>query len=93
MVQVNAQLQEVTNKRIEAEINYKRARELLQYPEKAESIPEAVNNSVIVSIKSQEIQLLREKTEKGEKFGQKHPTMVALNQEIENLRKKKFQEL
>ena len=93
MAQVNAQLQEVSNKRMEAEINYKQARELLQHPDKAETIPEAVNNPVIVSIKNQEVQLLREKTEKGEKFGQKHPTMVALNQEIENLKKKKLQEI
>jgi capsular exopolysaccharide synthesis family protein len=93
MAQVNAQLGEATNKRIEAEINYKQARDLLQHPDKAETIPEAVNNPVIVSIKSQEVQLLRERTEKGEKFGQKHPTMVALNQEIENLRRKKLQEI
>lgn len=93
MAQVNAQLVEITNKRIEAEINYKQARDLLQHPEKAESIPEAVNSPVIVAIKNQEIQLMREKTEKGEKFGPKHPTMVAINQEIEGLRKKKFQEI
>jgi succinoglycan biosynthesis transport protein ExoP len=93
MAQVNAQLVEISNKRSEAEINYKQARELLQVPEKADSIPEAINNPVIVSIKNQEVQLLREKTEKGEKFGQKHPTMMALNQEIENLRKKKMQEI
>jgi succinoglycan biosynthesis transport protein ExoP len=93
MAQVNAQLGEATNKRIEAEINYKQARELLQNPEKAESIPEAVSNPVIIAIKNQEVQLLRERTEKGEKFGPKHPTMVALTQEIEGLRKKMLQEI
>lgn len=93
MAQVNSQLIEATNKRIEAEIYYHKAREALQHPEQAESIPEAVNNQVIVSIKNQEVQLLREKTEKSEKFGPKHPAMVALNQEIESLRRKKFQEI
>lgn len=93
MSQVNAQLVEATNKRIEAEIYYRKAREALQHPEQAEAIPEAVNNQVIIAIKNQEVQLLREKTEKSEKFGPKHPTMVALNQEIESLRKKKFQEI
>jgi polysaccharide biosynthesis transport protein len=93
MAQVNAQLVDITNKRIEAEINYKQAKDLLQHPEKAESIPEVVSSPVIGAIKNQEIQLLREKTEKGEKFGPKHPTMVAINQEIEGLRKKKFQEI
>lgn len=93
MAQVNTQLGEATNKRIETEINYKQAKELLQNPEKAESIPEAVNNPVIIAIKSQEVLLLRERTEKSEKFGPKHPTMAALNQEIESLQKKKLQEI
>ena len=93
MAQVNAQLGEATNRRIENEINYKQARELLQNPEKAESIPEAVSNPVIIAIKSQEVQLMRERTEKSEKFGPKHPTMVALTQEIEGLRRKKLQEI
>ena len=73
MAQVNAQLVEATNRRIEAEINYKQARELLQYPEKADTIPDAVNNPVIISIKSEEVKLLRERTEKGEKFGPEAP--------------------
>jgi capsular exopolysaccharide synthesis family protein len=93
MAQVNAQLGEVTNKRIEAEINYRQAKELLQNPEKAESIPEAVNNPVIIAIKNQEVQLMRERTEKSEKFGPKHPTMEALTQELEGLRKKKLQDI
>ncbi|MBI5605157.1 MAG: polysaccharide biosynthesis tyrosine autokinase, partial [Deltaproteobacteria bacterium] len=93
MSQVNAQLVEATNKRIEAEIYFKKAQESLKHPEQAESIPEAINNPVIVDIKSQEVKLLRDKMEKSEKFGPKHPTMVALNQEIESLRKKKFQEI
>ncbi|MBI5582473.1 MAG: GumC family protein, partial [Deltaproteobacteria bacterium] len=58
MAQVNAQLGEATNKRIEAEINYRQAKGLLQNPDMAESIPEAVNSPVIIAIKNQEVQLL-----------------------------------
>ena len=84
---------EAADRRIEAEIHYKKAQELLQNPEKSESIPEVVNNAVIIAIKGQEVQLLREKAEKSEKFGPKHPAMVAISQEIENLKKRKLQEI
>ena len=93
MERVNAQLVDATNKRIETEIKYKKAREMLKHPEDAESIPETVNNWVIIEIKKEEVKLLREKTEKAEKFGPKHPTMIGINQEIENLRKRKLQEI
>jgi len=91
--QVNTQLLDATNKRIEAEIKYKKALKLLKNPAKADSIPEVVSSPVIISIKANEIGLLREKAEKSEKFGRKHPIMVALNREIKNLRKQKFQEI
>ncbi|MFH0788474.1 MAG: polysaccharide biosynthesis tyrosine autokinase [Pseudomonadota bacterium] len=93
LAQVNTQLVDATNKRIGIEIRYKKARELLKNPEDAESIPEAVSDLVIMDIKNQEVKLLREKTEKAEKFGPKHPTMIGINQEIENLRRNKFQEI
>ena len=93
LAQVNTQLVEAVNKRIEAEVSYKKARDLLQHPEQMDSIPEVLSNPVIIAIKNQEVQLLKERSEKMEKFGPKHPTMVGLNQEMENLNKKKFQEI
>ena len=93
LMQVNAQWVDATKHRIEAEIKYKNALEFLRDPEKAESIPEAVDSLVIIAIKEQEVKLLREKAEKSEKFGPKHHIMVSLNQEIENLRKKKLGEI
>jgi capsular exopolysaccharide synthesis family protein len=93
LMQVNAQWVDAIKHRIEVEIEYKNALEFLKDAEKAESIPEAVNNPVIIAIKQQEVNLLREKAEKSEKFGPKHHIMVSLNQEIENLRKKKLAEI
>jgi capsular exopolysaccharide synthesis family protein len=93
LMQVNAQWVEAIKHRIEAEIKYKNALEFLKDAEKAESIPEAVNSPVIIAIKQQEVNLLREKAEKSEKFGPKHHIMISLNQEIENLRKKKLAEI
>ena len=93
LMKISTQLLEATNRRIEAEIKYNKARELLKNTETAETIPEVVNNPVIISIKGNEVQLLREKAEKSQKYGPRHPTMAALDQEIENLRKQKFQEI
>ncbi|MEA3223076.1 MAG: polysaccharide biosynthesis tyrosine autokinase [Thermodesulfobacteriota bacterium] len=93
VMKINEQLLDVKNKRIEAEIKYKQASDLLKDPSKGETIPEVVNNPIIISINHQEVQLLREKAEKSERYGPKHPFMVALDQEIKNLRKQKLQEI
>ena len=93
MLQVSTQQVEAQQKRIEAEIRYRKALELGKTPDQAESIPEVVSNPLINQIKNQEVDLLRKRAELAEKFGQKHPTMVALAQEMENLHKKKAQEI
>ncbi|NLN60471.1 MAG: polysaccharide biosynthesis tyrosine autokinase [Deltaproteobacteria bacterium] len=91
--QVNTQLTEATNRRIEAEIKYRKATELLRNPDASDSIPEVVMNPIIISMKDKEIQLIRERTEKSSKYGSKHPVMVALNEELDNLRTLKRQEI
>jgi polysaccharide biosynthesis transport protein len=93
MMMVSSQLVESQQKRMEAETKYRKALELIKNPDQAESIPEVVNNPLINQIKNQEVELLRKKAELAEKFGQKHPTMVALTQEMENLAGKKRQEI
>jgi polysaccharide biosynthesis transport protein len=93
LVQVTSQMVDAQNRRIEAETRYKKALELIKNPDQAESIPEVVTNPLVSQIKNQEVELLRKKSDLTEKYGQKHPTMVALNQEIENLKKKKAQEI
>jgi succinoglycan biosynthesis transport protein ExoP len=93
LMQINAQLVNATKNRIEAEIQYKNALKTLKVPGKAESLPEVMSNPAILAIKSQEVRLLRDRAEKSEKFGPKHPVMFSLNEEIENLKKKKLQEI
>lgn len=93
LMQVNAQFVDATKNRIEAEIQYKNALEVLKVPRKAESLPDVISNLAILAIKDQEVRLLRDRAEKSEKFGPKHPVMVSLNQEIENLEKKKLEEI
>jgi len=93
LAQVNAQLVEATKARIEAETNYNNTLKIAGDPTKAESIPEVVNSPVIIALKAQEVQLLRERAEKSEKFGPKHHIMASLNQDIENLKKKRSEEI
>jgi polysaccharide biosynthesis transport protein len=93
LAQVNAQLIEATKARIESETNYKNTVEIAGDPSRADSIPEVVASPVIIALKAQEVQLLRERAEKSEKFGPKHHIMVSLNQDIENLKKKKAEEI
>lgn len=90
---VSSQLMDAINRRIEAEIKYHKALELVKNPESADSIPEVAMNGVIISMKDKEVQLIREKTVKASKYGLKHPEMVALNQELDNLRALKKKEI
>ena len=91
--QISTQLIDATNKRIEAEIKYHKALDLVKDPESADSIPEVAMNPIIISMKDKEVQMIREKTVKAGKYGPKHPEMVALNQELENLRALKKREI
>ncbi|MBC2696401.1 MAG: polysaccharide biosynthesis tyrosine autokinase [Desulfobacteraceae bacterium] len=93
LLTISKQVLDVKNKRIEAEIKYINALKLSKDFIKAEAIPEVINSPVIISIKQNEVDLLREKAEKSQKFGQKHPVIIALNQEIKKLRKQKYQEI
>ncbi|MBW2737617.1 MAG: polysaccharide biosynthesis tyrosine autokinase [Deltaproteobacteria bacterium] len=93
LLTISKQVLDAKNKRIEAEIKYINALKLSKDPLKAEAIPEVVNSPVIISIKQNEVELIREKAEKSQKFGQKHPVIIALNQEVKKLRKQKYQEI
>ncbi|MDA8125841.1 MAG: polysaccharide biosynthesis tyrosine autokinase [Deltaproteobacteria bacterium] len=91
--QVSTQLMESTNRRMEAEIKYNKALDLVKNPESADSIPEVAMNPIIISMKDKEVQMIRERTVKAGKYGPKHPEMVALNQELDNLRALKKKEI
>ncbi|MCK9528562.1 MAG: polysaccharide biosynthesis tyrosine autokinase [Syntrophales bacterium] len=91
--QVNSQLMDATNRRIEAEVKHNKALELSRNPETAETIPEVAASPVMISLKNKEVELLRERTVKSNRFGPRHPEMVALNEEIQKLSELKKQEI
>jgi len=91
--QISSQLIDATNRRIEAEIRYRKAMDLVKDAETAGSIPEVATNPIIISMKDKEVQMIREKSLKAGKYGPKHPEMVVLNEALENLHNLKKQEI
>jgi len=65
-----------------------RARQLLKSPDGIESVREVLESTLIQSLREQETQLLREKTELSSHFGPKHPSMERINEAVRNLRQK-----
>ncbi|HUU42086.1 MAG TPA: polysaccharide biosynthesis tyrosine autokinase, partial [Desulfatiglandales bacterium] len=93
LAQLNSQVVEAESKRVEAETRYKQAMAMEGTPDMLDSIPEVLNNELIRQIKSMEVELYKRTSELSKKYGQKHPQMVAIDSEIETLRKRKAQEV
>ena len=80
--ELNSALTEAKIKRLNLEVTQKRLKQIEKSPEMIESFPKIIDNSLINDLKVSLAALLRKKSELGEKYGNKHPTMVALNAEI-----------
>jgi succinoglycan biosynthesis transport protein ExoP len=93
LAQLNAQVVEVESKRVEAETRYKQAMSLTGTPDMLDSIPEVLNNELVLQIKSMEVELYKRMSELSKKYGQKHPQMVAIESELNTLQKRKTQEV
>lgn len=79
--QLNKELITVQTKRSEAETRF---REVSQ----GHPIPDVVNNKLIETLKSEEAKIIAQVSELGRKFGEKHPRMIQLNQELAGIRGK-----
>ncbi|MDY6972331.1 MAG: polysaccharide biosynthesis tyrosine autokinase [Thermodesulfobacteriota bacterium] len=93
LAQLNAQVVEAESKRVEAETRYSQAMALVGTPDMLDSIPEVLNNELIMQIKSMEVELYKRVSELSKKYGQRHPQMVAIRSELETLQKRKIQEV
>jgi len=93
LAQLNTQVVEVESKRVEAETRYKQAMALSDTPDMVDSIPEVLNNELILQIKSMEVELYKRMSELSKRYGQKHPQMVAIESELKTLNKRKTQEV
>jgi len=93
LASLNAQVIEAESKRVEAETRYRQAASLSNTPEMLDSIPEVLNNALIRQIKTTEVELYKKISELSNKYGEKHPQMVAIESELNTLQKRKSQEI
>jgi capsular exopolysaccharide synthesis family protein len=93
LAQLNSQVVEAESRRVEAETRYKQALALEGSPDMLDAIPEVLNNALVRQIKSMEVELYKRMSELSKKYGQKHPQMVAIESELETLKKRKAQEV
>jgi len=93
LAQLNTQVVEVESERVEAETRYKQAMALSATPDLLDSIPEVLNNELILQIKAMEVELYKRMSELSKRYGQKHPQMVAIESELKTLNKRKTQEV
>jgi polysaccharide biosynthesis transport protein len=90
---LNAQVIEAEMRRAEAQTRYERAAELEKNPEKAGSVTEILKNDLIQQIKAMEVTNQNKMSELSNKYGKKHPQIIALQNEQDSLRTQKMEEI
>jgi len=80
------------SKRVEVEARYREVQDLLAKGTPLESIPQVMDNYLIMRLKENEARLSTQMSELSQKFGEKHPRMVQLRSELEANRQKIRQE-
>jgi polysaccharide biosynthesis transport protein len=93
LAQLNQQVVDAESKRVEAETRYQQAASLAHSPDMLDSIPEVLNNDLVRQIKTMEVDLYKRISELSKKYGEKHPQMVAIEEELKTLQKRKVQEV
>lgn len=86
--ELNSQQSVVRGERIAAETLFRQIRGLAINPEMIESVPEISSNLLIQKMKGDYVNLTRQLSDMREKFGDKHPKMVAIKEEIAGLNSK-----
>ncbi|MGC2423823.1 MAG: polysaccharide biosynthesis tyrosine autokinase [Nitrospirota bacterium] len=79
---LNARVLAATAKRYEAEIKYQQVMKLSTVPGGLMSLPDVINNKLVQDLKTQEESINKDMAEKSKKFGDKHPVIIGLNNEM-----------
>ncbi|MFH1981096.1 MAG: polysaccharide biosynthesis tyrosine autokinase [Pseudomonadota bacterium] len=93
LAQLNTQVVDAESFRVEAETRYRQAVALKGTPDMLDSIPEVLNNKLIMEIKGMEVTLFKRMSELSEKYGSNHPQMLAIQNELKTLQSRKNQEI
>jgi succinoglycan biosynthesis transport protein ExoP len=86
---LNEQVVKAESMRVEAETRYQQALALDDTPDMLDSISEVLSNDLVKEIKRMEVVLYNRMSELSRKYGKNHPQMVAINSELEDLKKRK----
>ncbi len=92
LASLNEQVVDAQAKRVEAETRYQQALALENSPELLDSIPEVLKNELVQNIKKMEVDIYNRMSELSRKYGPNHPQMVAIQTELEELKKQKAKE-
>jgi capsular exopolysaccharide synthesis family protein len=84
--ELNQQLMDARVKRVEAETRYTNLKRLSKETEMIQSTPEVIGNPFIQSLKAKEVELEREYAEMSEKYGPKHPQLVRLRSQLDEIK-------
>lgn len=85
---VNAQLVEARVKISQAEARLRGAREIIGRPGGIESLGEVLDSRVIQQLRSDETTLRRKRAELGQRYGPRHPQMIQVDAEMQDLQAK-----
>ncbi len=93
LARLEQQVVEAESRRVEAQTRYRQATTLEETPDQLDSIPEVLSNEIVQEIKKMEVDLYNRRSELSKKYGSNHPQMVAIRSELDELRKRKIQEV
>ena len=82
--ELNSRLVEARTERHLAEARYAHVKQLAQLG-RAETAPEVLDSEHIQKLKQQQADLLKDRAERSMQYGQRHPTIININAELENV--------
>jgi uncharacterized protein involved in exopolysaccharide biosynthesis len=85
MVEINTQLVMARTARAEAEVRLRRVETLLRSPDGAASASEVLDSPLIQRLREQEAEIQRRVAELSSELGERHPQMIKLRAEAEDL--------
>ena len=88
MGDVNAQLIEASLKRSRAEARLERANEVIDQPGGIESLGEVLDSRTIQQLRAEEASLRRKRAELTQRYGPRHPQMIQIEAEMQDLQDK-----
>lgn len=88
LAELNSDALRAENGRVEAETRFRQAVSIQNNIDMIESIPMVYANPLITKLKADEADLLNELSERLEKYGEKHPRIITLNEKLRAIREK-----